>query len=169
MKKKTKTYYKDKAWKAFSTYIRTRDSIKTTGGVDFCRCITCKKIYEYKQTQAGHFVPGRSNSVLFKEDIVNGQCLTEESLIELTDGSKKSIKHINVGDRLLAFNDKTFKKEESVVESVRSFTPEELYKVEMDDGRIFWATKDHLVVANGKWTSIGEMLQGFTDYDILEL
>ena len=66
---------KKKAWKAFSDYIRTRDSLKTTGSTTHCRCITCPKTVEYKGIQAGHFVGGRGGSVLFDEDLVNGQCL----------------------------------------------------------------------------------------------
>lgn len=66
---------KERAWKAFSTYIRTRDSIKTTGTKDYCQCITCNKVVPYKKIQAGHFIGGRGGSVLFDERVVNGQCV----------------------------------------------------------------------------------------------
>lgn len=66
---------KDRAWKAFATYIRTRDSLKTTGSVDQCTCITCKKTVDYKNIQAGHFIGGRGGAVLFDEELVNGQCV----------------------------------------------------------------------------------------------
>ena len=52
---------KDKAWKAFSLYIRTRDK----------KCVTCKT---GKADQAGHFIDGRNNAVLFSEKGVHGQC-----------------------------------------------------------------------------------------------
>ena len=65
---------KDRAWKAFSDYIRLRDCLQTTRSPNYCQCITCGKIHPYDYIQAGHFVEGRGNAVLFDEDIVNGQC-----------------------------------------------------------------------------------------------
>lgn len=69
------TKLKQKAWKAFSDYIRTRDSLETTGTTTHCVCITCKKTVEYKSIQAGHFVGGRTGSILFDEELVYGQCM----------------------------------------------------------------------------------------------
>lgn len=37
--------------------------------------MTCKRRYPFKKLQAGHFIPGRSNSVLFDERIVYTQCI----------------------------------------------------------------------------------------------
>lgn len=79
-KKKTpRQKAKDDAWTAFSTYIRIRDSLATTGTTEYCICITCNERgdsswKEYKHIQAGHAVGGRGNAVLFHEEIVNGQC-----------------------------------------------------------------------------------------------
>lgn len=66
---------KDKAWKWFSRYIRLRDCLKTTKTKDRCVCITCGATHGFKDIQAGHFVGGRNNSVLFDERMVNGQCM----------------------------------------------------------------------------------------------
>lgn len=68
---------KDAAWDAFSLYVRTRDSLLTTGTLDACLCITCgarKPRLGVDCIQAGHFIPGRGNAVLFSEDGVHGQC-----------------------------------------------------------------------------------------------
>ena len=70
---------KDKAWKAFSDYIRLRDSLLTTGTPDNCICVTCSVRGDtswkpYKAIQAGHAVGGRGNAVLFHEELANGQC-----------------------------------------------------------------------------------------------
>ena len=78
-KKITRSQAKENAWKAFSTYIRTRDSLLTTNTREFCICITCNERGDsqwkpYKSIQAGHAVGGRSNAILFHEEIVNGQC-----------------------------------------------------------------------------------------------
>jgi len=62
------------AWNAFSRYIRLRDCLKTlkttTNGV----CYTCECIYPIEELQAGHFIAGRTNSVLFDEIGVRAQC-----------------------------------------------------------------------------------------------
>jgi hypothetical protein len=52
---------KQKAWAAFSLFIRTRDK----------KCVTCPT---GSAQQAGHFIDGRSNAVLFSEKGVHGQC-----------------------------------------------------------------------------------------------
>lgn len=65
---------KFKAWVAFSAYIRTRDCIRFKDSLDRGICITCKREFDYKQLQAGHFIGGRSNAVLFDERIVYSQC-----------------------------------------------------------------------------------------------
>lgn len=65
---------KEKCWKAFSKYIRTRDCIRFKNSLDEGICVTCKRDYPFKQLQAGHFIGGRTNSVLFDERIVYTQC-----------------------------------------------------------------------------------------------
>ena len=70
-------YWKKKAWDEFSKYIRLRDALKTTGTKDTVICYTCKKPYPafgVGCVQAGHFVPGRGNSILFDERGVHAQC-----------------------------------------------------------------------------------------------
>ena len=72
-----KTTPRTKAWKAFSAFIRARDAIKTTGTIDYCACVTCGRIkptFGVGCIQAGHFVPGRRNAILFDEECTNGQC-----------------------------------------------------------------------------------------------
>jgi hypothetical protein len=149
---------KAKAWKMFSTYIRLRDCLKTTGTLDKGVCITCGKLCDFKELQAGHYIGGRGNSVLFDEKIVNGQCLTKHSNVRTTKGNK-SISKIKKGDELLAFNEKTFVEEKAEVVEVSSFIPDELYKIELEDG-FFYATPDHRVVINNNWVRVDELLVG---------
>lgn len=65
---------KDDAWDSFSRYIRTRDCIRFTGTPTDGKCVTCNRPYPFKQLQAGHFIQGRGNAVLFDERIVYSQC-----------------------------------------------------------------------------------------------
>lgn len=66
---------KDKAWDQFSIYIRTRDCLRFSGNPHDGRCVTCWREYEFKKLQAGHFIQGRGNAVLFDERLVYTQCV----------------------------------------------------------------------------------------------
>lgn len=159
---------KNRAWKWFSLYIRARDCIKTTGSISRGKCVTCGKEFNFKDLQAGHFVQGRNNAVLFNELGVNAQCLTKESQLKMADGSYKNIDRIKVGDKLLAFNEKTFESEVAIVKNCKSFLAKDLYKVVLEDGRVFYCTGEHRVVANGAFREIRSMLHSVEAYDIME-
>lgn len=65
-KKLTLKQAKKKCWDAFSLYIRARDGYK---------CVLCGATKESGAIiQAGHVIPGRGNSVLFREDCCFAQC-----------------------------------------------------------------------------------------------
>ena len=66
---------KKRAWDAFSRYIRTRDCIRFGNSLTEGMCVTCKRPYPFKKLQAGHFIQGRSNSVLLDERLVYTQCI----------------------------------------------------------------------------------------------
>ena len=61
---------KQMVWDYFSIYIRLRYANKK--GV--AKCYTCGKTFLIKDLQAGHAIMGRSNAVLFNEEIVRPQC-----------------------------------------------------------------------------------------------
>lgn len=72
-KKRPKTAYqkqKIKTWDAFSRMVR----IQYSDIHGQCQCVTCKVVKHYKKLQAGHFVDGRGNSILFDERGVYPQC-----------------------------------------------------------------------------------------------
>jgi len=61
---------KENAWKAFSAYIRFI-------AADYngrAKCVTCGAEDNAKKMQAGHFVDGRTNLLLYNEAIVHVQC-----------------------------------------------------------------------------------------------
>jgi len=70
----TITTLKKRLWKIFSIYIRMRDCLETTGTVDHGLCCTCKQDYPIGKLQAGHFIPGREDSILFDPACVHAQC-----------------------------------------------------------------------------------------------
>lgn len=71
---KSKTQLKNKAWKVFSNYIKIKGCLKTTKTTKKGICYTCGKEYDIKDLQAGHLVSGRTNNVLFNENLVHIQC-----------------------------------------------------------------------------------------------
>lgn len=74
MKKDTVSKAKKAAWTAFSRFIRMRDCLYSTGSLEYGYCCTCGKAYDIKALQAGHFIPGRNNSILFDPRCVHIQC-----------------------------------------------------------------------------------------------
>jgi hypothetical protein len=74
--KKTSNPKKATAWRNFSKMIRIRDAIETTGTITHVRCITCGKVYSVEKTDAGHALPGRTNAILFDEELCFAQCRT---------------------------------------------------------------------------------------------
>jgi hypothetical protein len=74
-KKTDRQKAKTKAWDAFSLYIRTRDCLRFRSSLTDGVCVTCNRDYPLKQLQAGHFISGRGNAVLFDERIVYSQCI----------------------------------------------------------------------------------------------
>lgn len=73
-KKTSRSRAKDKAWTAFSIYIRTRDCLRFKNDPENGICVTCKREFPFKKLQAGHFIAGRGNAVLFDERQVYAQC-----------------------------------------------------------------------------------------------
>ena len=77
--------WKDKVWKRFSIFIRTRDADEN----GMVNCVTCGIWKHWKEGDAGHFLAGRYNSNLFDERGCHFQC-----------------KPCNAGDRLFYQNRK---------------------------------------------------------------
>lgn len=70
VKKTSVAKAKAKAWSSFSLWVRLRGA-----DVDgYVRCVSCGVKKHYSDMQAGHFIPGRRNAVLFSEDGTNPQC-----------------------------------------------------------------------------------------------
>lgn len=49
--------------------------MRFSGDPELGMCVTCRRSYPFKQLQAGHFIQGRGNAVLFDERIVYSQCV----------------------------------------------------------------------------------------------
>lgn len=54
----------------FSKYIRLINSVGEN-----VSCYTCGNVFHWKKMQAGHGIGGRTNAILFMEEIVKPQCV----------------------------------------------------------------------------------------------
>lgn len=150
--------WKDKAWKQFSKYIRYRDCLSETQTMEMGKCYTCGKELPFKGLQAGHCISGRGNFILLDEDWVKAQCLAAGHFIHTIKG-KVDIKFIKIGDELIAFNEKTHKKEQSIVENIEKIIPKKLYLITLENGQKIKATPDHRILTDNGWKYIYELLQ----------
>ena len=76
-KKHNVSWWKKKVWDEVSEFVRLTEAIKATGDIKMLKCCTCDKLYPafgVGCAQAGHFVPGRSNAILFDLRGIHGQC-----------------------------------------------------------------------------------------------
>ena len=73
--KSKKQKLKEKAWKLFSEWIRRRDADKD----GYVTCVTCGKRAHWKGEgmQAGHFIAGRTLSLLFDYRNCHAQCYAD--------------------------------------------------------------------------------------------
>ena len=70
--KSKKQKLKEKAWKLFSEWVRRRDANED----GYVSCVTCGKVahWQGEGMQAGHFISGRSLSILFDVRNCHTQC-----------------------------------------------------------------------------------------------
>lgn len=68
------TRQKKKTWDACSRYVRTRDCLLSTGSPEYGRCYTCGAEFHITKLDAGHFLPGRHNALLFDTRAIHAQC-----------------------------------------------------------------------------------------------
>lgn len=152
-----KSKSKKTATTSFNRFIRKRDAEKG--------CITCGRTVFFgdRAYHAGHYKHvGSRVDLEHNEDNCFGQCLTEESNLVLTKGKgvSVSIKRVKVGDKIQAFDEKTFEKSVAIVISNTSFLPRRLFKIELENGKMFYATVDHKVVVDNKWVEIQDIKVG---------
>ena len=75
MSKGERTQFRKIAWKWFSLYRRTVSALETMNSIEFGRCITCGRIIPVAGNDAGHFIAGRNDAILFEEHACHLQCV----------------------------------------------------------------------------------------------
>ena len=128
---------KKEAWKEFSKYIRQKYANKR----GYVVCVTCQKKLHWKKAQAGHFIAGRTNAILFDEELVFPQCVQCNVFLHGNEGRyyRFMIDRLGGGQRAIELIDELYAKSKQpkkytatdLVEiceyyrGVRSLTPKE--------------------------------------------
>ena len=95
------------------------------------------------------------------------QCLGPDELVWMSDGSKKAIKDVSIGERVLSFNPETLEiSETSVVNHFIRKNDHPIYTLRTISGREIVATEDHKFMTNKGWKTVGEMKDNMNDYKI---
>ena len=63
----------DVLWKLVSKFVRLTAAVKENDN-GHVHCVTCGERKHYKQLQAGHFIPGRYNAIIFETRGIHPQC-----------------------------------------------------------------------------------------------
>ncbi|HQQ39692.1 MAG TPA: ribonucleotide reductase N-terminal alpha domain-containing protein [Bacilli bacterium] len=78
-------------------------------------------------------------------------CLTGDALVSMSDGSKKMIKEIEVGDKVLSYNLKSYEVEEQeVLYSGLTRENANIIEIELEDGRLLKLTPEHKVFTENR-------------------
>ena len=86
------------------------------------------------------------------------QCLGPDEFVWMADGSKKPIKDVVVGERVLTFHNETLEITDTTV--VHQFVRRNefpIYKIQTITGREIIATEDHKFMTNFGWKTVDEM------------
>jgi hypothetical protein len=104
--------------------------------------------------------------VPYYEDIdivIVDECLHPNTMISMADGSFKKIKDVKKGESVITINEKTYELQPREVEYVYKNLSQnqQMYEIEMDDGRILKVTGNHKIrLTSGEWKRVDELNEG---------
>ena len=90
---------------------------------------------------------------------VEGQCVAEDSLITLADGSRKKIKDIKARQYVLSLNEATGKLEPAKVNALLDHGVKPIYEFATEDGRAINTTAEHPYFVKSSLPGIGDDLK----------
>ena len=91
------------------------------------------------------------------------QCLAENELVLMADGSRKEIRNIQVGESVITFNETTHLPEPSkVINHYVRNTDKNIFRIQTTSGRSIVATEDHPFMTQSGWKEVKDM--GLSDY-----
>jgi len=89
------------------------------------------------------------------------QCFTETTRVITTNSINKKIKNVNIGDKVMAYDENTGKLvETTVVNKFVNIEYECLYRIHFENGRSITCTKEHPFYVKGCWIEAKDLLVG---------
>jgi Fe-S cluster assembly scaffold protein SufB len=88
------------------------------------------------------------------------ECLRGDVRVFTVDRGMVAIKEIQPGDRVYSLNQKTRQLEAHAVKAVEQTDIRQTYRVEVDGGRVIYATDNHPLLAANGWVTVGELAPG---------
>ena len=86
------------------------------------------------------------------------QCLCPETDVLMGDGTRKAIKDVKNGDKVITFDPKTLKiSTTKVINQYVRETTQKIYKIKTTSGREIIATENHPFMTPYGWCKVGEM------------
>ena len=96
------------------------------------------------------------------------QCLWEEEPVLMSDGSRKAIKDVRVGDSVVTFDPLTMlPASTTVVHQYVRPTDKPMFQVTTESGRTIRATHDHLFMTSEGWATVDDIVPGKTLVGVL--
>jgi len=129
----------------------------------------CHRQYSGKEKHTNKFLTITTWQSIYKNEpeyfeqfdfVLGDECLHPDTLIDMSDGSKKKIKDINVGDLVITFNENTQTIESKPVIQVHHNLSinEQMYEVELSNKTIVKITGNHKVLlVSGVWKKVDEL------------
>jgi DNA-directed RNA polymerase beta subunit len=95
------------------------------------------------------------------------QCLSPDELVWMSDGTRKAIRDVTLGEKVLSFHPETLDiTETTVVNHFVRPNDNPIYRVRTISGREIVATEDHKFMTNKGWVTVEEMSRNISDYKI---
>lgn len=86
------------------------------------------------------------------------QCLCPETDVLMFDGTRKAIKNVKIGDKVITFDPKTLKiSTTTVIHQYVRETTQKIYKIKTTSGREIVATENHPFMTPDGWCKVGNM------------
>ncbi len=88
------------------------------------------------------------------------ECLRGDVRVYTVDRGMVTIKEIQPGDRVFSLNEKTRNLEVRQVKSAVQTDVRQTYRVEVDGGRVVYATDNHPILTRGGWVEVKDLTTG---------
>lgn len=88
----------------------------------------------------------------------SGKCLRDTTIVSMSDGTKKEIKDIDIGDKVLSLNKEYKFIEDEIINKLYSGN-KECYKVLLTNKSYIEASEDHKVLTYAGWKTIKELTE----------